>query len=147
MLLQLLGDASAVGLATTLDTLKFRLSRLKTGTPPRLAKDTVDFSVMEEQPGDDIPVPFSFMNDRVWLNPEDQMLCHMTHTNLLCNDIILKNMHLNRHVIEEVTGPRYCPSLESKVIRFGEKSHQIWIEPEGFDSNLVYVTMSKLVRK
>ena len=133
-----MGDAPAVGLATTLDNLNFRLSRLKTGTPPRLAKDTVDFSVMEEQPGDDIPVPFSFMNDRVWLNPEDQMLCHMTHTNLLCNDIILKNMHLNRHVIEEVTGPRYCPSLESKVIRFGEKSHQIWIEPEGFDSNLVY---------
>ena len=133
-----MGDAPAVGLASTLDNLNFRLSRLKTGTPPRLAKDTVDFSVMEEQPGDDIPVPFSFMNDRVWLNPEDQMLCHMTHTNRLCNDIIIKNMHLNRHVIEEVTGPRYCPSLESKVIRFGEKSHQIWIEPEGFDSNLVY---------
>lgn len=133
-----MGDAPAIGLAATLERLQFRLSRLKTGTPPRLAKDTIDFSVMTEQPGDDMPVPFSFMNDKVWLDPKQQMMCYMTHTNNKCNQIILNNMHLNRHVIEEVTGPRYCPSLESKVIRFGDRSHQIWIEPEGFNSNLVY---------
>ena len=133
-----MGDAPAVGLAATLEKLKFRLGRLKTGTPPRLAKDTVDFSVMEIHQGDDHPVPFSFMNNKVWLKPEDQLNSYMTQTNPNCNDIILDNMHLNRHVIEEVTGPRYCPSLESKVLRFGQRNHQIWIEPEGFDSNLVY---------
>ena len=133
-----MGDAPAIGLAATLERLKFRLSRLKTGTPPRLAKDTIDFSVMMEQPGDDSPAPFSYVNEKVWLDPKEQMMCYMTHTNQKCNQIILDNMHLNRHVIEEVTGPRYCPSLESKVIRFGDRNHQIWIEPEGFDSNLVY---------
>lgn len=133
-----MGDAPAVGLAATLENLQFRLSRLKTGTPPRLAKDTVNFSVMEAHPGDKIPVPFSFMNDSVWLHPEEQLFCYMTHTNPKCNEIIMENMHLNRHVIEEVTGPRYCPSLESKAIRFGDKNHQVWIEPEGFCSNLVY---------
>ena len=133
-----MGDAPAVGLAATLENLQFRLNRLKTGTPPRLAKDTIDVSAMEAQQGDDHPVPFSFMNDRVWLNAEDQMMCYITQTNPNCNKIILENMHLNRHVIEEVTGPRYCPSLESKVLRFGNRSHQVWIEPEGFDSNLVY---------
>jgi len=133
-----MGDAPAIGLALTLERLKFRLSRLKTGTPPRLAKDTVDFTVMTAQSGDDVPSPFSFMNDNVWLDPEEQMMTYTTYTTQKCKQIILDNMHLNRHVIEEVTGPRYCPSLESKVIKFGHKSHQIWIEPEGFDSNLVY---------
>ena len=133
-----MGDAPAIGLANTLDRLQFRLSRLKTGTPPRLLKDTVDFSVMTAQCGDDPPSPFSFMNDKVWLDPKEQMKCYFTYTTDKCKKIILDNMHLNRHVIEEVTGPRYCPSLESKVMKFGDKNYQVWIEPEGFDSNLVY---------
>ena len=83
---------------------------------------------------------FSFMNEKVWLERENrsQVPCHITHTNAQVHQIILDNMHLNRHVTEEVTGPRYCPSIESKVLRFGKKFHQIWIEPEGLEGELVY---------
>ena len=83
---------------------------------------------------------FSFMNEKVWLERENrsQVPCHITHTNAQVHQMILDNMHLNRHVTEEVTGPRYCPSIESKVLRFGKKFHQIWIEPEGLEGELIY---------
>ena len=111
-----MGDAPAVGLAKTLDRLGFKLGRLKTGTPPRIKKDTIHFDNLEMNQGDDPPVPFSFLNEKVWLEREnrDQLPCHITHTNDKVNQIILDNMHQNRHVTEEVTGPRYCPSVESK---------------------------------
>lgn len=133
-----IGDRPALALAQSLDRIGFKLSRLKTGTPPRIKLDTIDFSGLEAVGGDNPPVPFSFMNDRVWLDSDKQMLCHLTHTNPYVDRIVKENLHQNRHVTEEITGPRYCPSIESKVLRFGQKSHQIWLEPEGFDSDLIY---------
>lgn len=135
-----MGDEAAMGLALTLDKLGFTLGRLKTGTPPRLEKNSIDFTKLDVNLGDECPTPFSYLNERVWLEEKDvaQLPCHITFTNEEVNQIIIDNMHLNRHVIEEVTGPRYCPSVESKIIRFGSKPHQIWLEPEGLDSPLVY---------
>lgn len=133
-----IGDEPAIGLARSLDECGFRLSRLKTGTPPRLRASSIDYTNLEVQPGDDPPVPFSFMNDSVWLSAAAQLNCHLTYTTPAINRIVHENLHQNRHVTEEVTGPRYCPSIESKVLRFGDKSHQIWLEPEGFDSDVVY---------
>ncbi|CAB0004675.1 unnamed protein product [Nesidiocoris tenuis] len=133
-----MGDEPSVQLADTLSNLGFKMSRLKTGTPPRLDAKTIDYSVCLTQAGDDRPIPFSFMNDEVWIKPEDQLLCYMTHTNPAVNSIILDNMHVNRHVSEEINGPRYCPSIESKVLRFKNQFHQVWLEPEGFDSEVVY---------
>lgn len=133
-----IGDAPAIGLAKSLDRLGFKLARLKTGTPPRIKASTINYSILEKHFGDDPPVPFSFMNEKVWLKTEDQLPCHMTYTTKNVNDVIKNNLHLNRHVTEEVTGPRYCPSIESKILRFGNKTHQIWLEPEGFDSDVIY---------
>ncbi|XP_055534247.1 protein MTO1 homolog, mitochondrial [Wyeomyia smithii] len=133
-----MGDEPAIGLAKSLDELGFRLSRLKTGTPPRIKSSSINFSILSKNSGDNPPIPFSFMNDRVWLNAEDQLDCYLTSTSTEVNEIVKRNLHCNRHVTEELTGPRYCPSIESKVLRFGEKTHQIWLEPEGFDSELIY---------
>ncbi|PNF36860.1 MTO1-like protein, mitochondrial [Cryptotermes secundus] len=133
-----IGDAPAIGLANTLQSLNFRMGRLKTGTPPRLDGRSIDYSVCTVQEGDDPPVPFSFMNDTVWIKAEDQLKCYLTYTNSAVHKIILDNLHVNRHVREEVRGPRYCPSIESKALRFGNKNHQIWLEPEGFTSDVVY---------
>lgn len=133
-----IGDEPAIGLAKSLEHLGFKLARLKTGTPPRIKSDTINFSNLQKHFGDDPPVPFSFMNTNVWLNAKDQLPCHMTHTTDSVKNIVKDNLHLNRHVTEEVTGPRYCPSIESKILRFGEKTHQIWLEPEGFNSNVIY---------
>lgn len=133
-----IGDEPAIGLANTLESLQFRLSRLKTGTPPRLRASTIDFSQLEAQLGDTPPVPFSFMNASVWLSSADQLPCYLTYTTDAINRIVMDNLHVNRHVTEEINGPRYCPSIESKVLRFGHKSHQIWLEPEGFESDIIY---------
>ena len=133
-----IGDAPAIGLAKSLDHLGFKLSRLKTGTPPRIKASSINFSVLEKHYGDDPPVPFSFLNKKVWLKSEEQLPCHMTYTSKNVEGIIRNNLHLNRHVTEEVTGPRYCPSIESKILRFGDKIHQIWLEPESFDSDIIY---------
>lgn len=101
-----MGDEPSIGLADTMERLGFRMSRLKTGTPPRLRKSSIDFSKCEPQLPDSIPEPFSFMNERVWINPEDQLNCHMTYTNEAVAKIIKDNLHCNAHVTEEVTGPR-----------------------------------------
>ncbi|OXB71733.1 UNVERIFIED_CONTAM: hypothetical protein H355_002823 [Colinus virginianus] len=133
-----LGDPPAVGLAQTLERLGFAVGRLKTGTPPRLAKDTINFSGLEERVPDNPPVPFSFLSKAVWIKPEDQLSCYLTRTNLKAQQIVLDNLHLNDHVRETTKGPRYCPSFESKVLRFPNREHQVWLEPEGLESNVIY---------
>ncbi|XP_053142863.1 protein MTO1 homolog, mitochondrial isoform X2 [Hemicordylus capensis] len=133
-----MGDQPSIGLARTLEKLGFSIGRLKTGTPPRLLKDSIDFSNLEIQLADNPPVPFSFLSENVWIKPEDQLLCYKTYTNPKVDQIIHENLHLNNHVQETTRGPRYCPSLESKVLRFPNRMHQIWLEPEGLDSNVIY---------
>uniref|UniRef100_A0A2C9JGP9 MnmG N-terminal domain-containing protein n=1 Tax=Biomphalaria glabrata TaxID=6526 RepID=A0A2C9JGP9_BIOGL len=133
-----IGDEPAIGLAQTIEKAGFTMGRLKTGTPPRIDKRTIDFSKTEMKKGDNVPVPFSFMNHSVWIKPEDQVPCHMTYTTEAVAEIVRSSLHLNRHVQEEINGPRYCPSIESKILRFNRKSHQIWLEPEGLDSDVMY---------
>uniref|UniRef100_A0A8C4IWX8 5-taurinomethyluridine-[tRNA] synthase subunit MTO1, mitochondrial n=2 Tax=Dromaius novaehollandiae TaxID=8790 RepID=A0A8C4IWX8_DRONO len=133
-----LGDQPAIGLAQTLEKLGFAVGRLKTGTPPRLAKDTVDFSGLEKRTADNPPVPFSFLSKAVWIKPEDQLPCYLTRTSTKAQQIIQDNLHLNDHIRETTKGPRYCPSLESKVLRFPNRRHQVWLEPEGLESNVIY---------
>ncbi|XP_046910002.2 LOW QUALITY PROTEIN: 5-taurinomethyluridine-[tRNA] synthase subunit MTO1, mitochondrial [Dermatophagoides farinae] len=134
-----LGDKPAIGLAQTFENhLDFRMGRLKTGTPPRIDRDTIDFNGLEKTFGDNPPLPFSFLNSSVWIRPEDQYCTWLTFTNDKVADIVMKNIHLSRHVREEVRGPRYCPSIESKVLKFTNRSHQIWLEPEGLDTNVIY---------
>ncbi|XP_074847116.1 5-taurinomethyluridine-[tRNA] synthase subunit MTO1, mitochondrial isoform X2 [Carettochelys insculpta] len=133
-----LGDQPSIGLAQTLEKLGFAVGRLKTGTPPRLAKDSVDFSKLQRHMADNPPVPFSFLSEAVWIKPEDQVSCYLTHTNTKLKEIIHNNLHLSNHVQETTRGPRYCPSLESKVLRFPNRIHQVWLEPEGLDSSIIY---------
>ena len=132
------GEASAEHLSDCMRDFGFEVGRLKTGTPPRLDRDTIDFSVMELQPGDDPPPPFSYRTNRI---PLPQVPCHLTHTNTQTHDIIAKNIDrspLFSGVIDGI-GPRYCPSIEDKVVRFADKDrHQIFIEPEGLDTNEFY---------
>ncbi len=133
------GDEPSNRLADRLRELNLPVGRLKTGTPPRLDARTVDFSVMTEQPGDEPPPVFSFMGS-VDMHPR-QVPCHITHTNERTHEIIqgaLDQSPMYAGVIEGV-GPRYCPSIEDKVVRFADKpSHQIFIEPEGLTSNELY---------
>ena len=132
-----MGEAATFGLSKSLKDAGFLLGRLKTGTPPRLDRKTINFSGLEAQLGDKLPTPFSYLNDRVAVR--DQLPCYSTHTNPAAHDIIRANLSQSIHIRETVKGPRYCPSLESKVIRFEDKTqHIIWLEPEGFDTDVVY---------
>ena len=133
------GDPPANALSARLRELPFRVSRLKTGTPPRIDSRSIDFSVMEEQPGD-APTPvFSYLGNRA--EHPTQVSCHITRTNASTHDIIrggLDRSPMYAGVIEGV-GPRYCPSIEDKIVRFADKeSHQIFVEPEGLDSHEIY---------
>ena len=125
------GDASAEGLSGSLRELGFELRRFKTGTPPRLNGRTIDFSRLEPQPGDPDPAPFSFLNDRV---EQPQMDCHLTATTPEVHEIIRANLDRAPMFSGQIqsTGPRYCPSIEDKVVRFADReTHQIFLEPEG----------------
>lgn len=133
-----MGEAPTYGLSKSLRDAGFQLGRLKTGTPPRLDMKSIDFSSLEVQRGDSPPMPFSYLNATVQVGDEGQLTCWMTHTNEASHEIIRANLDKSVHIRETVRGPRYCPSLESKIIRFKDKMrHQIWLEPEGFAPNEV----------
>jgi tRNA uridine 5-carboxymethylaminomethyl modification enzyme len=132
------GDAPAIGLSDRLYGLEFRMGRLKTGTPPRLDGRTINWDGLEAQVADDPPEPFSFLTEKI---TTPQIACHITWTNPEGHDLIRAN--LDRAPIYsgqiEGTGPRYCPSIEDKVVRFADKSrHQIFLEPEGLDDHIIY---------
>lgn len=133
------GDPPAVKLAERLRELPIRVGRLKTGTPPRIDGNSVDFSVMQCQPGDDPEPVFSFLGD-VSQHPK-QVPCYITHTNEKTHDLIRASLHRSPMYSGEIegVGPRYCPSIEDKVVRFAEKnSHQLFIEPEGLHTKELY---------
>jgi tRNA uridine 5-carboxymethylaminomethyl modification enzyme len=132
------GEAPATGLSLTLERLGLRLGRLKTGTPPRLDGTTIDWTAVEMQPADDPPVPFSFLTDRI---TTPQIECGITRTTPRTHAIINANLHRAPMYAGQIegTGPRYCPSIEDKVVRFaGRENHQIFLEPEGLDDPTVY---------
>ncbi len=132
-------QSSAGGLTENLIKLGFNVRRFKTGTPARIDARTIDFSVLEVQDGEREIYPFSFMTERV---PEKQQPCYLTYTNERTHEIIKQNLHrspLYSGMIKG-TGPRYCPSIEDKVVRFSDKErHQLFLEPEGADTNEIYV--------
>lgn len=133
-----IGEAPSVGLALSLQKLNLPMGRLKTGTPARLDGRTINWKILEEQKGDDPPVPFSFMNDRVTV---PQISCYITYTNDQTHQVIRDNLHQAPMYSGQIkaSGPRYCPSIEDKVVRFADKErHQIFLEPEGLDDHTVY---------
>jgi tRNA uridine 5-carboxymethylaminomethyl modification enzyme len=133
------GDPPSIRLADRLREMPFRVARLKTGTPPRLDGRTLNFGAMQEQPGDTPAPVFSFMGTRA--EHPQQVSCHITSTREETHDIIRASLHESPMYSGKIdgVGPRYCPSVEDKVVRFADKSsHQVFVEPEGLDSHLVY---------
>jgi tRNA uridine 5-carboxymethylaminomethyl modification enzyme len=167
------GEQAAMGLSESLLKLGFELHRLKTGTPPRLNRNSIDWSVMSEQPGDNPPSPFSFSNEpsyygtpdsefepdgvvfhveqangarstkpRNWVPPLKQLSCYLTHTTPKTAEVIRANLHRSPMYCGQIegVGPRYCPSIEDKYVKFADKeSHQIFLEPEGLNTDEIYV--------
>ncbi len=132
------GDPAALGLSKTLRGLGLPIGRLKTGTPPRLDGRTIDWAGLEMQPGDDEPVPFSALTTHL---PNPQVPCGVTRTTVAVHDIIRANINRAPMYAGRIdgVGPRYCPSVEDKVMRFGDRDgHQIFLEPEGLDDHLIY---------
>ncbi len=133
------GESAAEKLSESFLSLGFEIGRLKTGTPPRVNAHTVDFSVMEIQPGDEEPLPFSFSTERI---SQLQLPCYLTHTNEKTHALIQENLHRSAMYSGRIVGigPRYCPSIEDKVVRFAEKnSHQVFVEPEGRNTDEIYL--------
>lgn len=133
------GESSAEKLSESFLNLGFEIGRLKTGTPPRVNAHTVDFSQMEIQPGDEDPLPFSFLTERI---TQSQLPCYLTYTNKKTHGVIRENLHQSAMYSGRIVGigPRYCPSIEDKVVRFSEKTgHQVFVEPEGRDTDEIYL--------
>lgn len=132
------GDPASIGLSSQLEELGFEVGRLMTGTPARLDRRTIDFSRLEEQPGDDPPQPFSFSSTQIIL---PQVPCHITYTNQRTHEIIRNGLQRSSQYAGIIAGagPRYCPSIEDKIVRFPDKErHQVFIEPEGLETVEVY---------
>src|SRR5512140_2440049 len=132
------GEAPALGLSSSFERIGFTLGRLKTGTPPRLDGTTIDWAAVEMQPGDDPPEPFSVMTDRI---TTPQIQCGITRTTAATHEVIRANVHRSPVYSGQIksSGPRYCPSIEDKVGRFGERDGlQIFLEPEGLGDSAVY---------
>lgn len=132
------GESPSIKLAQTFRRLKFLVGRLKTGTPARLDGRTIEWSRLEEQPGDERPIPFSTLNDTITV---PQIPCHITYTNEKTHQIIRDNIHRSAMYSGRIegTGPRYCPSIEDKITRFADKTrHQVFLEPEGLDDSTIY---------
>src|SRR5690349_2933541 len=132
------GEAPAMGLSGSFERAGFTLGRLKTGTPPRLDGTTIDWAAVEMQPGDDPPEPFSVLTERI---ETPQVQCGITRTTDATHQIIRANVHRSPMYSGQIAsrGPRYCPSIEDKIVRFGERDgHQIFLEPEGLDDPTVY---------
>ncbi len=132
------GEQPSIGLSNTLKKLNFMVGRLKTGTPPRLDGKTIDWASLEAQPGDNPPSPFSYLTQAVTVQ---QISCYITHTSPKTHAIIRENLHRAPMYSGQIesTGPRYCPSIEDKVVRFAAReNHQIFLEPEGLDDDTVY---------
>jgi tRNA uridine 5-carboxymethylaminomethyl modification enzyme len=132
------GEAPALGLSKSFERAGFALGRLKTGTPPRLDGTTIDWSAVEMQPGDDPPEPFSVLTEKI---TTPQIQCGITRTTAATHEVIRANVHRSPMYSGQIksTGPRYCPSIEDKVVRFGDRDgHQIFLEPEGLDDTTVY---------
>ncbi|MGL9725183.1 MAG: tRNA uridine-5-carboxymethylaminomethyl(34) synthesis enzyme MnmG [Wolbachia sp.] len=132
-----MGDKPAVELANTLKKYDFKFGRLRTGTPPRLDSGTINWSILQEQVGDNPPTPFSYLTEKI---NQPQVSCFITHTNKNTHRIIRENLHRSASsYLDDVIAPRYCPSIEVKVKKFAEKNnHQIFLEPEGLNDNTIY---------
>ena len=132
------GEPPSLGLSASFERAGFKLGRLKTGTPPRLDGTTIDWSAVEMQPGDDPPEPFSVMTERI---TTPQIQCGITRTTPATHEVIRANVHRSPMYSGQIksSGPRYCPSIEDKIVRFGDRDgHQIFLEPEGLDDSTVY---------
>lgn len=136
------GEAPVAGLSPALAALGLRLGRMKTGTPPRVRRASLDFSRLEEAPGDEQPVPFSFRSRQDRFPSQQQVLCWLTYTNAGVHDLIRENLHRSPLYSGRIVGlgPRYCPSIEDKVVRFSEKPrHAVFVEPEGLATDWMYL--------
>ncbi|GMT16809.1 hypothetical protein PFISCL1PPCAC_8106, partial [Pristionchus fissidentatus] len=133
-----IGEKSATGLSLALKRLNLRLGRLRTGTPPRIVASSIDLSRFTRMSPDETPIPFSFMTKKIGIPTEQQLPTYLGETNDAVTKIVQDNLHLNAHVREETNGPRYCPSLEAKIIRFPQLKHRLFLEHEGLDSDVMY---------
>lgn len=132
-------EIASLGLSKTFKKIGFMMGRLKTGTPPRISGKSINYDLVSKEHGDNPPEPMSFLNERPKI--KDQILCYGTYTTPKINEIILNNLDQSIHIRESVKGPRYCPSLESKVKRFADKlQHRVWLEPESVnpENDIIY---------